>query len=49
VEDAYGKEILARIEIILRMIRVGNLLGNSLDFLLHRLSFGQLGGDESTG
>lgn len=49
VEDTYGKEILARIEIILRMIRVGNLLGNSLDFLLHRLSFGQLGGDESTG
>jgi hypothetical protein len=28
---------------VLRMIRVGNLLGNSADYLLYRLSFGLMG------
>jgi hypothetical protein len=31
------------IEVILRMIRAGNLMGNTLDWLLYRLSFGRLG------
>ncbi len=48
VERAYGEEHLARIEIILRMIRVGNLLGNTWDFVLHRLTFGRLGGTGKT-
>lgn len=48
VEETYGAENLARIEIVLRMIRVGNLLGNTWDYVLHRLSFGRLGGAGST-
>lgn len=39
----YGEEKAAAINIILRMIRVGNLLGNTADYLLYRLSFGLLG------
>ena len=48
VERTYGEERLARIEIVLRMIRVGNLLGNTLDYVLHRLTFGRLGGARPT-
>ena len=44
VVDHYGEEMVERIEIVLRMIRVGNLMGNTFDYLLHRLSFGRLGG-----
>ncbi len=44
VVDRYGEEMVERIEIVLRMIRVGNLMGNTFDYLLHRLSFGRLGG-----
>jgi len=44
VADRYGEETLERIEIVLRMIRVGNLMGNTFDYLLYRLSFGRLGG-----
>jgi AhpD family alkylhydroperoxidase len=45
VEGTYGKAALAQIEIVLRMIRVGNLLGNTWDYVLHRLTLGRLGGD----
>jgi AhpD family alkylhydroperoxidase len=41
--DAYSEERAVQINAILRMIRAGNLMGNSLDLLLYRLSFGRLG------
>jgi AhpD family alkylhydroperoxidase len=41
--EAYSGERAAMIEVILRMIRAGNLMGNTLDWLLYRLSFGRLG------
>jgi AhpD family alkylhydroperoxidase len=41
--EAYGEEKAAAIEMVLRQIRVGNLLGNSADYLLYRLSFGLKG------
>jgi AhpD family alkylhydroperoxidase len=44
VVERYGEATVERMEIILRMIRMGNLLGNTLDYLLHRISFGRLGG-----
>ena len=40
----YGEEMTAAINIVLRMIRMGNLLGNSWDYFLFRLSRGRLGG-----
>jgi AhpD family alkylhydroperoxidase len=43
----YGKEKTDAIHIILRMIRVGNLLGNLGDYLLYRISFGKLGLSET--
>jgi len=41
--ESYGEEKAAAIDIVLRMIRVGNLLGNTADYLLYRLSFGAMG------
>ena len=41
--ETYGKEKADAIHIILRMIRVGNLLGNFGDYLLYLISFGKLG------
>lgn len=41
--EAYGEDGFDAIEIILRMIRMGNLLGNTWDFILYRLSFGRWG------
>ena len=43
--EIYGEECFRSIQIILRMIRMGNLLGNTGDFLLYKLSFGLLGGE----
>lgn len=43
VLEIYGEEKLSTIEFVLRMIRMGNLLGNSFDKVLFRLSFGLLG------
>lgn len=40
---AYGEEGFQSISIILRMIWMGNLLGNSWDHFLYRISFGKLG------
>ncbi len=39
----YGQETAEAIETILRLIRIGNLSGNTFDYWLYRLSFGQLG------
>lgn len=41
--DSYGEEKAQAIYVALRMIRIGNLTGNSWDYLLHRVSFGRLG------
>jgi len=44
LEEAYGVERAGAIHLVLRMIRMGNLSGNTLDYLLHRISFGRWGG-----
>ena len=41
--EIYGEEKAEAIEIILRIIRSGNLLGNSGDYVLYRLSGGRWG------
>ncbi len=43
VQDFYGEESFQSISIILRMIWMGNLLGNSWDHILYRISFGRWG------
>jgi len=39
----YGSDQAAGIALVLHMIRIGNLLGNTVDYLLFRLSNGRLG------
>jgi AhpD family alkylhydroperoxidase len=39
----YGEQFVETMELALRMIRAGNLLGNTFDYLLHRMSFGRWG------
>lgn len=39
--ETYGKEKAEAINLILRMNRIGNLFGNSLDYLLYKISFGR--------
>jgi AhpD family alkylhydroperoxidase len=41
--QTYGKQAFEEITMVLHMIRMGNLLGNTLDFILYRISFGKLG------
>ena len=43
LEQVYGAEKVKAINIILRMIRIGNLWGNSWDYFLYRISFGGWG------
>lgn len=43
VLQIYGEEKLNAIELLLRMIRMGNLMGNTFDKVLFRLSFGLMG------
>jgi len=43
LEQTYGREKTEAIHLILRMIRMGNLLGNSWDYLIYRISFGRKG------
>jgi AhpD family alkylhydroperoxidase len=43
LQETYGKEKADAIQLVLRMIRTGNLSGNSWDYLLYRLSFGNRG------
>ncbi len=40
----YGQQVVEMMELGLRMIRAGNLLGNTFDYLLYRISFGRWGG-----
>ena len=43
LEDIYGEGKAAAIHVVLRMIRMGNLLGNTVDYILYRLTFGRVG------
>jgi AhpD family alkylhydroperoxidase len=43
LRQTYGHERTEAIHTILRMIRMGNLLGNSWDYLIYRISFGRKG------
>jgi AhpD family alkylhydroperoxidase len=43
VVAVYGQQAVGMIDLALRMIRVGNLLGNTFDYVLHRASFGRWG------
>lgn len=43
LQQTYGREKTEAINLILRMIRMANLLGNSWDYLLYRISFGKKG------
>jgi AhpD family alkylhydroperoxidase len=40
---AYGQDMANDIDIVLRVIKTGNLTGNTVDYFLYRLSFGQWG------
>lgn len=44
VQQTYGIGKTEAIHLMLRMIRMGNLLGNSWDYFLYRISFGKLRG-----
>lgn len=49
VLEQYGSERTEAIELGLRTIQTGNLLGNTWDYVLYRLSFGRWGGRRSSG
>jgi AhpD family alkylhydroperoxidase len=42
----YGEQRVRLMELALRMIRAGNLSGNTFDYLLYRISFGRWGGGD---
>lgn len=44
VADTYGEEKTEAMEIYMRMMRIGNLVGNSWDHLLSKVSGGRWGG-----
>ena len=41
--EIYGEETAHAIYLALRVIRIGNLMGNTFDYILYRLSFGRWG------
>jgi hypothetical protein len=41
LEETYGSEKAEAINLMLRIIRLDNLLGNTWDYLLYRVSFGK--------
>ncbi len=43
VVDLYGESLVSEMEVVLRMIRMGNMYGNLWDSFLHRISFGRMG------
>jgi AhpD family alkylhydroperoxidase len=47
IQYIYGKETTDLIHLSMRMIRVGNLTGNLLDYILFILTFGRVGGRAS--
>jgi AhpD family alkylhydroperoxidase len=42
----YGERAVRLMELAFRMIRAGNLSGNTFDYLLYRISFGRWGGGD---
>jgi len=46
--EQYGTSTTNNIELLLRLISIGNLWGNTLDYILYRLSFGRWGGRTSS-
>jgi len=47
--ETYGKSTVEVIELVLRLIRMGNLAGNTWDYFLYRLSFGHWNPEEKAG
>ena len=47
VLELFGETLLADIEVVLRMISMGNMLGNTWDYFLYRISFGRWGNCET--
>jgi hypothetical protein len=43
VVSSYGENKVNLMELAMRMIRIGNLPGNSFDYVLYRVSFGRWG------
>ena len=43
LERAYGAETTKAINVVLRMVRIGNLTGNLWDYFLYKLSRGRWG------
>jgi AhpD family alkylhydroperoxidase len=43
LEQTYGASKTETIHLVLRIIRLANLLGNSWDYLIYRISFGKCG------
>ena len=43
VKETYGEDGFHAIGMVLRMIWMGNLMGNTVDYFLHRISFGRWG------
>jgi hypothetical protein len=41
LQQTYGIEKAEALHLMLRMIRLGNLLGNTWDYLVYRISFGK--------
>jgi hypothetical protein len=48
IRQRYGSDVLERIEAVLRVIRMGNLMGNTVDYVLYRVSFGRWGVEQPT-
>ncbi len=49
VVERYGGQILGTMDLALRLIRAGNLAGNTFDYFLYRVSFGRLGLEKENG
>jgi AhpD family alkylhydroperoxidase len=47
--EAYDQDGVNAVELALRTIQMGNLLGNTMDYVLYRLSFGRWGGPREVG
>jgi AhpD family alkylhydroperoxidase len=45
IEQRYERDVLERIEAVLRVIRMGNLMGNTVDYVLYWASHGRWGAE----
>jgi AhpD family alkylhydroperoxidase len=46
VLETYGEEKVTAMEVVLQVIKMGNYAGNTLDYVLYRLSGGRWGNDK---